>query len=224
MMAKPKQKQDAPKEDALPAGTEDSPVALCLQKRLRACRKKLRKIEDVEAAVAAGKEINEEQRQVLAESRKAGLIAVIEELEKLAAPVKEALTEEVKLIKQSGYDEAMAQFKKQEEARLAKEAKQAEEKAAADAAAAAEEEAKRKELEAQSKRDKAIVTEPEEPKADPKVEVKETLTKVLNFLYFAQVRQHTTAAAARYCDQQDVGCLLHRPAASSLTAAVGGGS
>jgi colicin import membrane protein len=190
-MAKPKQKQAVPpKEEALPAGTEESPVALCLAKRLRACRKKLRKIEDVEAAVAAGKEINEEQRQVLAESRKAGLIAVIDELEKLAAPVKEALTEEVKLIKQSGYDEAMAQFKKQEEARRAKEAKQAEEKAAADAAAAADEEAKRKQLEAQSKRDKAIITEPEEPKVDPKVEVKETLTKVLNFLYFAQVRWH----------------------------------
>lgn len=187
-MAKPKKQAAAKEEDAPAAGDADlSPVALCLAKRLRACRKKLRKIEDVEAAVAAGKEINEEQRQLLEQSRKAGLIAVIDELEKLSAPVKEALTEEVKLVKQSGYDAAMADFKKQEERRLAREAKEAAEKAAAEAAAA-EEEAKRKELEAaKARRDKGIVTDPEEPKADPKAELKAALGKVVNFLYFAQV-------------------------------------
>lgn len=187
-MAKPKQKQVPEKEEAPPAGESESPVALCLAKRLRACRKKLRKIEDVEAAKATGKDLNPEQQALLDEGKKAGLIAVIDELEKLAAPVKEALSEEVKLIKQSGYDAAMAEFQKKEEARLAREAKEAEEKAAAAAAKAAEEEAKRKEAEAKAKRDKAIVTDPEEPKADPKVELKETLTKVMNFLYFAQVR------------------------------------
>lgn len=188
LMAKAKQKQ-APKEDSA-ACAEDaglSPVALCLAKRLRACRKKLRKIEDVEAAVAAGKELNDEQKALLSESRKAGLIAVIDELEKLSGPVKEAMVEEVKLCKQSGFDAALAEFQKKEEARLAREAKEAEEKAAA-AAAAAEEEAKRKELEAaNAKTDKAIVTDPEDPKVDPKVELKETLTKVMNFLYFSQV-------------------------------------
>lgn len=195
MMAKPKQKQVPEKEDAPSAGESESPVALCLAKRLRACRKKLRKIEDVEAAKAAGKDLNPEQQALLDEGKKAGLIAVIDELEKLAQPVKEALSEEVKLIKQSGYDAAMAEFQKKEEARLAREAKEAEEKAAADAAKAAEEEAKRKEVEAKAKRDKAIVTDPEEPKADPKVELKETLTKVMNFLYFAQVRCARTVRA-----------------------------
>lgn len=93
-------------------------------------------------------------------------------------------------MKQSGYDAAKAEFEKQEEARMAREAKEAEEKAAAAAAAAAEaeEEAKRKELEAvQEKHDKAIVTDPEEPKVDPQAELTNTLTKVLNFLYFSQV-------------------------------------
>jgi len=186
-MAKAKQKQPA-KEEASQSGVEESPVVSCLAKRLRACRKKLRKIEDVEAAAAAGKEINEEQRVLL--TTKVGLIAVIDELEKLGAPLKEALVEEVKSIKQSGYDAAMSEFEKKEEARLAREAKEAEEKAAAEAAAAAaaEEEAKRKELEAvQEKHDKAVVTEPEEPKPDPKAEVKDSLSKVLRFLYFAQV-------------------------------------
>lgn len=210
-MAKPKKQAAAKQDEEGPAaGDADlSPVALCLAKRLRACRKKLRKIEDVEAAVAAGKEINEEQRQLLEHSRKAGLIAVIDELEKLSAPVKEALTEEVKLVKQSGYDAAMAEFQKKEEARRAREAKEAEEKAAADAAAAAEEEAKRKEAEAKAKRDKAIVTDPEEPKADPKVELKETLTKVLNFLYFAQVRRGGRRDHSRSC------CLLSQQTHSS---------
>lgn len=94
VMAKAKQKAGKQEQEAPVAGDEGlSPVALCLAKRLRACRKKLRKIEDVEAAVSAGKEINEEQRSLLAEGRKAGLIAVIDELEKLGAPVKEALAE-----------------------------------------------------------------------------------------------------------------------------------
>ncbi len=95
-MAKAKQKAAPVKEEQAPPAGDDSslgPVALCLAKRLRACRKKLRKIEDVEAAVAAGKEINEEQRSLLSEGRKAGLIAVIDELEKLSAPVKEAMAE-----------------------------------------------------------------------------------------------------------------------------------
>lgn len=187
-MAKAKQKQFASLKDEAPLageGGDESPCVLVLARRLRACRKKLRKIEEVETAVAAGKEINEEQRDRL--TGKPGVIAVIEELEKLLAPMKEALGEEVKLMKQSGYDAAMADYKKREEARLAREAKEAEEKAAA-AAAAAEEEARRKEREAaQLKRDKGIVTDPEEPKVDPKAEVKQTLARVLNFLYFAQV-------------------------------------
>lgn len=96
MMAKAKQKAAPGQEASSGAVAGDEllgPVALCLAKRLRACRKKLRKIEDVEAAVSAGKEINEEQRSLLSEGRKAGLIAVIDELEKLSGPVKEALTE-----------------------------------------------------------------------------------------------------------------------------------
>lgn len=187
-MAKAK-KQAAPaasKDEKEVADADLSPVALCLAKRLRACRKKMRKIEDVEAAAAAGKEINEEQRVLL--TTKVGLIAVIDELEKLSAPVKEALVEEVKLVKQSGYDAAMSEFKRKEEARLAREAKEAEEKAAAAAAAAAEEEARRKEEQAaQEKHDKAVVTDPEEPKPDPKAEVKQAINKVVHFLYFAQV-------------------------------------
>ena len=51
-MAKAKQKAGKQEQEAPVAGDEGlSPVALCLAKRLRACRKKLRKIEDVEAAV-----------------------------------------------------------------------------------------------------------------------------------------------------------------------------
>lgn len=152
----------------------EGPVITVLSKRLRACRKKLRKIEDVEAAVTQGKEINEEQRALVAS--KPGLCSVIEELEKLTGIVSQALVDEATVHRQLGYENAMAEVKQQEAERQAKEAS---EEAAAEAAKSADEVA-----EVDEKHDKATVTDekpPEKPDHKPVVE------KLVQLLYFTQV-------------------------------------
>lgn len=158
-----------------PAPEVDGPVLIVLKKRLRAANKKLRKIEDVEAAAATGKEINEEQRALLA--GKPGLQAVIDELEKLSTLLCQALGDEATVHEQHGYEKAMAEVKQQEAERHAKEAMEA---AAAEAAKAAD-----KVAEAEEKHDKATVTEPKEPE---KPDHKPVVEKLLQLLYFAQVR------------------------------------
>lgn len=160
-----------------PAQTEalEGPVLTVLSKRLRACRKKLRKVEEVETAIAQGKEIVDEQKAVVA--TKPGLCAVIDELEKLTTLVSQALVDEITVHTQHGYENAMAEVKQQEAERHAKEAMEA---AAAEAAKAADEAS-----EAEEKHDKATATDikpPEKPDHRPMVE------KLLQLLYFTQVR------------------------------------
>jgi septal ring factor EnvC (AmiA/AmiB activator) len=159
-----------------PVPEVDGPVLIVLKKRLRAANKKLRKIEDVEAAVESGKEINEEQRALL--TGKPGLQAVIDELEKLSTLLCQALGDEATVHQQHGYEKAMAEVKQQEAERHAKEAMEA---AAAEAAKAAD-----KVAEAEEKHDKATVTEPKEPEKPDHTPVVE---KLLQLLYFAQVGQ-----------------------------------
>jgi len=149
------------------------PVLTTLAKRLRACRKKLRKIEDIEAAVGLGKEINEEQRVAL--TSKPGLVAVIDELEKLTSLVGQALVDEAAVHRQHGYENAMAEVKKAEAERHAKEAMEA---AAKEAAKAADK------VESEEKHDKAVATDYQEPE---KPDHKEELEKVLQLLYFSHV-------------------------------------
>jgi septal ring factor EnvC (AmiA/AmiB activator) len=160
-----------------PVPESDGPVLIVLKKRLRAANKKLRKIEDVEAAVVAGKEINEEQRLLL--TGKPGLQAVIDELEKLSTLLCQALGDEATVHQQHGYEKAMAEVKQQEAERHAKEAMEA---AAAEAAKAAD----KAEAEENEKHDKGTVTEPKEPEKPDHTPVVE---KLLQLLYFAQVGQ-----------------------------------
>jgi hypothetical protein len=178
IMAGPMKKKIAPppaQSEPVMDGDDKSqgPVLTTLAKRLRACRKKLRKIEDIEAAIGLGKEINEEQRVAL--SSKPGLVAVIDELEKLTSLVGQALVDEAAVHRQHGYENAMAEVKKAEAERHAKEAMEA---AAKEAAKAADK------VEAEEKHDKAVATDYQEPE---KPDHKEELEKVLQLLYFSHV-------------------------------------
>ncbi|GMN70994.1 hypothetical protein TIFTF001_053933 [Ficus carica] len=73
----------------------DGPVLSLINKRLRALRKKLNRIIQMEESISQGKPINKEQEEVL--RSKPGVSALIDELEKLRQPLSEAVAEEVNL-------------------------------------------------------------------------------------------------------------------------------
>ncbi|KAF8681843.1 hypothetical protein HU200_045285 [Digitaria exilis] len=69
------------------------PVLSVVSKRLRALRKKLNRITQMEDSMAAGKTLNREQEEVL--RSKPTVVAQIDELERLRAPLASALAEEL---------------------------------------------------------------------------------------------------------------------------------
>ncbi|XP_021908629.1 uncharacterized protein LOC110822746 [Carica papaya] len=73
----------------------DGPVVSLINKRLRALRKKLNRIVQMEESIAQGKPINKEQEDVL--RSKPAVSVLIEELEKLRQPLSSAVAEEVSL-------------------------------------------------------------------------------------------------------------------------------
>ncbi|CAN6675998.1 unnamed protein product [Malus baccata var. baccata] len=73
----------------------DGPVLSLINKRLRALRKKQNRIVQMEESLAQGKALNKEQEGVL--QSKAGVVALIEELEKLRQPLADAVAEEQSL-------------------------------------------------------------------------------------------------------------------------------
>ncbi|KAH0459144.1 hypothetical protein IEQ34_011958 [Dendrobium chrysotoxum] len=80
-----------------PTGSEsaaaDGPVLSLMSKRLRALRKKYNRILQMEASLAQGKTLNKEQEEVL--RSKPGVIALIDEYEKLRSPLAAAVQEEI---------------------------------------------------------------------------------------------------------------------------------
>lgn len=85
----------APTAAAAAAAAEatDGPVLSVVSKRLRALRKKYNRITQMEESLAAGKKLNPEQEEVL--RSKTVVVAQIEELERLRAPLASALAEEL---------------------------------------------------------------------------------------------------------------------------------
>lgn len=85
----------APTAAAATAAAEatDGPVLSVVSKRLRALRKKLNRITQMEESVAAGKTLNREQEEVF--RSKPVVVAQIEELERLRTPLASALAEEL---------------------------------------------------------------------------------------------------------------------------------
>ncbi|KAK9675774.1 hypothetical protein RND81_11G030300 [Saponaria officinalis] len=75
--------------------TSDGPVLSVIAKRLRALRKKLNRITQMEDSLSQGKTLNSEQLDVL--RSKPAVVAVIDELEKLRAPLSSALDDELSL-------------------------------------------------------------------------------------------------------------------------------
>ncbi|KAH7570171.1 hypothetical protein ACOSP7_018147 [Xanthoceras sorbifolium] len=73
--------------------TSDGPVFSVINKRIRALRKKYNRIVQMEEAVIQGKSLNKEQEEVL--RSKPIVTALIDELDKLRAPLASALSEEL---------------------------------------------------------------------------------------------------------------------------------
>lgn len=76
----------------------EGPVMGLINKRLRALRKKLNRIAQMEESISQGKALNKEQQEVL--RSKPAVVILIEELEKLHAPLSAAVTEEITLATQ----------------------------------------------------------------------------------------------------------------------------
>ncbi|KAG8383128.1 hypothetical protein BUALT_Bualt05G0152500 [Buddleja alternifolia] len=75
--------------------TNDGPVLNLINKRLRALRKKLNRIAQMEDAVSQGKVLNKEQEEML--RSKSSVLAAIDELEKLRQPISVAVDQEIEL-------------------------------------------------------------------------------------------------------------------------------
>ncbi|XP_020573016.1 LOW QUALITY PROTEIN: uncharacterized protein LOC110019616 [Phalaenopsis equestris] len=73
----------------------EGPVLSLMNKRLRALRKKYNRILQMEASLAQGKSLNKEQEEVL--RSKPGVVALIEEYDKLRLPLAAAVQEELAL-------------------------------------------------------------------------------------------------------------------------------
>lgn len=149
-MAKTKQAEAAAAKDVPNSGTTDGkgdgPVVTAIQKRLRAAKKKLNRVAELEAKQAAGTALTEEQVPVV--NSKPSVLAVIDELEKLAGLIGDAVKEEQGLVRKKAEEDALAVVAKREgamraeaEAEAAAAAARAEGEAAA-AAAVAEGEAR----------------------------------------------------------------------------------
>ncbi|BDA48675.1 hypothetical protein COCOBI_12-3570 [Coccomyxa sp. Obi] len=121
----------------------EGPVLTVITKRLRAANKKLKRIEEIEGSRAAGKTLNADQEEVLRGKPK--VLGTIEELERLAPLLKEALVEERSALEataQSAAESAARAHAEQEAATkfaALEEAKAAAERSAAAAQAEAEE-------------------------------------------------------------------------------------
>ncbi|KAL0421197.1 UNVERIFIED_CONTAM: hypothetical protein Slati_3142600 [Sesamum latifolium] len=73
----------------------DGPVLNLINKRLRALRKKLNRITQMEESVSQGKTLNKEQEETL--RSKPSVLAGIDELEKLRQPLSQAVNQEIEL-------------------------------------------------------------------------------------------------------------------------------
>ncbi|KAI3467410.1 hypothetical protein Pfo_024073 [Paulownia fortunei] len=75
--------------------TTDGPVLNLINKRLRALRKKLNRISQMEECLSQGKALNKEQEETL--RSKSSVLAGIDELEKLRQPLSQAVNQEIQL-------------------------------------------------------------------------------------------------------------------------------
>ncbi|KAJ0094327.1 hypothetical protein Patl1_16308 [Pistacia atlantica] len=81
--------------NAVPSDLSDGPVLNVINKRLRALRKKLNRITQMEDSLSQGKTLNKEQEDVL--RSKPQVTSLIDELEKLRLPLASAVSEELAL-------------------------------------------------------------------------------------------------------------------------------
>lgn len=77
----------------------DGPVLTLLNKRLRALRKKLNRISQMEKSLSLGKSLNREQEETL--RSKPALLAGIDEVERLRHPLMQAVNQEIQIALQA---------------------------------------------------------------------------------------------------------------------------
>mmetsp|Transcript_11211 Transcript_11211/g.33634 ORF Transcript_11211/g.33634 Transcript_11211/m.33634 type:complete len:612 (+) Transcript_11211:95-1930(+) len=185
-----KAKADAPLSNAEKA----SPVLTAIGKRLRAARKRLGKIKAIED-IQGDKELNADQLETV--KAKPGILAIIDELEKITPLLKEAAADEVKA--------AFAAKQAKEEARAAKRA----EKAAAEAAeTAAEPEKGEAEAEVDAPQEapaqeEAVVAPTESPPGPGDAE------RLLDLLYFSQLFGSVDGSADWAQSQERASCISY---------------
>lgn len=75
--------------------TNDGPVLNLINKRLRALRKKLNRIAQMEESLTQGKTLNKEQEETF--RSKSSVLAAVDELEKLRQPLAQAVAQEIDL-------------------------------------------------------------------------------------------------------------------------------
>ncbi|CAO2829147.1 unnamed protein product [Amaranthus hypochondriacus] len=92
----------------------EGPLLSVVSKRLRALRKKLNRILQMEDSLSQGKTLNKEQEEVL--RSKSSVLALIDELERLRAPLSTALHEEISIaLSNSSQQQPQQQQQTQEE-------------------------------------------------------------------------------------------------------------
>ena len=110
-MADSKQQAAVGMEDSQAKG--EGPVMGMFHRKLRALKKKKKRIADIEEAKAAGKAVNAEQEDVL--KQKAQVLVLIEEYEKLVAPLQAAVGEEAEEVKKAVEAEIAAKSAQEKE-------------------------------------------------------------------------------------------------------------
>ncbi|EFN55948.1 hypothetical protein CHLNCDRAFT_145248 [Chlorella variabilis] len=185
------------KQNGAPAAADnaESPVLAFCAKRLRNLRKRLRNADEIQAKLESGKALNPDQE--LALSSKPGLLAAIEELEKMASGLKEALKEELVAAAAEARTKALAQAEAAAREKAQQQKGEAEYVAEREAAVAAATEAAKAELEAE--KEKAVSAAVAEAVAAVKAEVEAGAAEALE-----AARAEARAAAA----EEAAGTLL----------------
>ncbi|KAK9821294.1 hypothetical protein WJX81_002004 [Elliptochloris bilobata] len=184
-------KEPAAAEKIEAEDVKEGSVLTVIQRRLRAVNKKIKKCEEIEQARAAGKEINDQQEEVL--SGKAKALANVEELERLVPLLREALEEDQKAAAERAAGAAATSARKEVEAALAaqetelselRKAKEAAAKEAAEAAAKAQADAADAAAALAAAREATAAAEAAPPKEEA---VAPLLARLVQLVYFGQM-------------------------------------
>eukprot|EP00197_Chlamydomonas_leiostraca_P011291 CAMPEP_0202864522 /NCGR_PEP_ID=MMETSP1391-20130828/4729_1 /ASSEMBLY_ACC=CAM_ASM_000867 /TAXON_ID=1034604 /ORGANISM="Chlamydomonas leiostraca, Strain SAG 11-49" /LENGTH=284 /DNA_ID=CAMNT_0049544273 /DNA_START=117 /DNA_END=968 /DNA_ORIENTATION=+ len=177
-----------------------SPVLLVVHRRLRAAKKKLTKIQELEAQQSSGKQLNADQLATL--TTKQFVLATVEELEKIQEPLHAAIAEEVQLARDKAATDALAKAQAQVEAQLQ------EERAKADKEWERKLHAMQKERDDAREAKKAAEKKLEKQRQETplKHQAKPLIEKLLELFYYSKVFDISNQMLSEY---EKAACLAH---------------